>query len=588
MTAKENATLYERVRTWIDDDPDPQTAREAEVLLAQAEFAKLSDQFYGHLEFGTAGLRGVLGAGPNRMNRAVVRKTTAGLCHYLIAEIPDARAKGLVIGRDGRRGSLEFGEDAAQVATALGFVVHWFEDYAPTPLTAFAVEHLGAAAGVMVTASHNPPEYNGYKVYWRNAAQIIPPHDTGIAAAIAAVTEVKAIKLLDWQASLQQGLIKVVPPSVQDAYFAALQGLDFHLEMDRDLVIAYTPLHGVGGVSIQRVFAEAGFANLHVVASQFTPDGEFPTVRFPNPEEPGAMDHVLALAAEVSADLVLANDPDADRLAVAFGQASGSVRMLSGNEIGVLLGHHRIVDDPKPTSPRLLVTTIVSSPQLGEIARDLDVEYAETLTGFKWIANQSLAWQARTGGQFAFGYEEALGSSTGPVVRDKDGIGAAIVCARLAAFLKRKGQTLGDRLDDIARQHGVWVSAQHNATYPGSSGAAKIASLMQGLRANLPWQIGSQGVQAIADFQVGTRTSRDGEVAALTDMPQSNVLSFQLQGGNRIVARPSGTEPKIKFYFDVKALPGTDESLTDARARAQATLDELRAAFLALADRISA
>jgi phosphomannomutase len=575
--------LRDRVFAWVADDPDRDTASEALALFTAGDAAQLEDRFDSRLEFGTAGLRGLLGAGPNRMNRMVVRKTTAGLCRYLAKHVANAEARGLVIGRDGRRGSDVFAQDAAAVAMGLGFVVHWFEDYSPTPITAFAVGDLGAAAGVMVTASHNPPEYNGYKVYWENAAQIIPPHDQGIAAAIEAVESVKALPMLDLAAGERLGLLRPVHAEVPDRYFEALRDLDFQLAMDQSLVTAYTPLHGVGGIHVERAFREAGLP-LHVVGAQFQPDGAFPTVRFPNPEEPGAMDLVIDLAQKVNADLVLANDPDADRLAVAFRERDGRYRMLTGNEIGVLLGHHRLMDDPAPAYDRLVITTIVSSPQLGAMAHELGVQYAETLTGFKWIANTAIAMQQQTGVEFVFGYEEALGSSTSTVVRDKDGVGGAIVCARLAAYLKQQGQTLGDRLDAISQRFGVYVSAQHNATYPGAAGAEKIAGMMAGLRARPPWQVGTVKVLAIRDWQRNLRLTPDGQQVPLGEMPASNVLTFDLDGGDRIVARPSGTEPKIKFYVDVRAMPGSGESLAEARARGTARLEALKAAFVALAE----
>lgn len=573
--------LRDRVFSWVADDPDHETAEEALRLVADGEAEGLADRFGAPLEFGTAGLRGVLGAGPSRMNRAVVRRTTAGLCEYLAREIPDARSRGIVIGRDGRRGSDVFAQDAAAVAMGLGFRVHWFEDMQPTPMTAFAVTDLAAAAGVMVTASHNPPEYNGYKVYWETGGQIVPPHDQGIAAAIDAVPSVKALRLVDFEAGRALGLFEPVGEEVERRYLDALLGLDFGLPTDRSLAIAYTPLHGVGGRLLRQVFSEAGFENLHLPPQQAEPDGAFPTVRFPNPEEPGAMDQVLACAAETGAELILANDPDADRLAVAYRAKDGRFVTFTGNEIGVLLGHHRLVDDPNPASDRMVITTIVSSPQLGRIAGELGVRYDETLTGFKWIAHRALEMKRSAGTEFIFGYEEALGSTSGTIVRDKDGIGAALVCALLAAHLRTKGLTLGDRLDEISKRFGVYVSAQHSETWPGAAGAERIASLMERLRAEPLSQIGDAEVVGIRDVKAGTIRRPDGSTEKLS-LPPSNVLVFDLAGGDRIIARPSGTEPKIKFYFDVQATPEGDESVDSARTRANARLEALRSAFLAL------
>jgi len=575
--------LRDRVFSWVADDPERATAQEALTLVAAEDGAQLSDRFDSQLEFGTAGLRGLLGAGPNRMNRAVVRRTTAGLCSYLLRNVPHAHARGIVIARDGRHGSNDFALDAARVAMGMGFVVHYFSDLASTPLAAFAVRDLGAAGGVMVTASHNPAAYNGYKVYWQNAAQIIPPHDEGIAAAIAQIQSIKGLTLLDTEAGRTLGLFRVVSSDTLNHYFASVAQLHFERPEDRSLGIAYTPMHGVGAPFAHRAFKEAGFQNVSTVALQEKPDADFPTVRFPNPEEKGAMDLVLALAAEKKADLVLANDPDADRLAVAYRNKDGTYVTLSGNEIGVLLGHHRLTDDPRPPADRLVITTIVSTPQLGAIARELKVRYAETLTGFKWIANTAMAMEASTGTRFIFGFEEALGSSTGDVVRDKDGVSAAVVCAHLAAMLKAQGKTFGDRLDDISRQFGVYSSDQHSATYPGAAGAQTIKTIMSHLREHTPWTIDGTRVEAVRDYDRSVVLAPDGKTTPL-ESTTSNVLGFDLDGGARIIARPSGTEPKIKYYFDVRTPVEPGESLDAARTRGAGRVASLKKAFVALAD----
>jgi phosphomannomutase len=574
--------LRDRVFAWVSDDPERETSIEALALLVADDTAGLSDRFEAQLEFGTAGLRGLLGAGPNRMNRAVVRRTTAGLCAYLLRTVPHAHALGLVIARDGRVGSDVFAMDAARVAMGMGFLVHYFTELAPTPLCSYAVKDLGAAAGVMVTASHNPREYNGYKVYWSNAAQIIPPHDSGIAEAIAAIPSVKGLSLVDQEAGRTLGLFRTVAADVTDRYFESIKALDFGRPQDKSLRIAYTAMHGVGAPFARRALQEGGFSNVTSVRTQEQPDGTFPTVRFPNPEEPGAMDQVLAVAREEQADLVLANDPDADRLAVAYRANDGCYVMLSGNEIGILLGHHRLTDDPNPAADRLVVTTIVSSPMLGGIAKSLGVKYAETLTGFKWIANAAISAEAQ-GTKFVFGYEEALGSSTGDVVRDKDGVGGALVVAHVAAQLKAAGLTIGDRLDAISQQFGVYVSGQHNATYPGAAGAQIIQRIMGGLRGSTPWTIGTTKVLVVRDYETGKVRHAGGDAGTL-DSPPSNVLTFDLEGGDRIVARPSGTEPKIKYYFDVRAQPAAGESLDATRLRGSERLAALKQAFVAIAD----
>jgi phosphomannomutase len=570
--------LTQQARQWLEGDPDAQTRAELEKLLAEQNEAELSDRFGARLEFGTAGLRGTLGAGPNRMNRAVVRRTTLGLARYLKAQVKDVAQRGVVIGRDGRIGSPEFLEDTAAVLCAEGIPAHVFEGVVPTPLVAHAVEALHAAAGVMVTASHNPPEYNGYKVYWGNGAQIIPPHDEGIAAAIDAVGPAREVKLLG---QAQAGALwQVIPPAIEEGYFKALAALPLHPEVPRDLAIAYTPMHGVGNRFARRALADAGFARVESVAEQAEPDGRFPTVKFPNPEEPGAMDLVLALARKLDAELCLANDPDADRLAVAVRTAKGQYQQLTGNEVGILLGHY-LLTEGKQSADRLVITTIVSSSQLGVMARALGVAYEETLTGFKWIANRAMALKESAHQEFVFGFEEALGYTVGTVARDKDGIGAALMVAELAAVAKARGRTLLEELGEIQRRFGLFAASQKSVTMPGASGAQAIKKIMASFRAQPPQDVAGLAVQAVSDLFAGTRRTREGALSTL-DLPPSDVLVYALQGDARIVLRPSGTEPKIKFYFELKEAVAAGEPLPAARARAQVALEKLQAAFMAL------
>ncbi|MCP3058102.1 phospho-sugar mutase [Myxococcus sp. K38C18041901] len=563
--------LRERAEAWRLADPDPTTAEELARLLAANDEAELADRFVGDLEFGTAGLRGVLGAGPNRMNRAVVRRTTAGLARYLKAQVPDVATRGVVVGRDARRLSAELAEDTAAVLAAEGIPAHVFPEPVPTPLTAYACLHLNAAAAIMVTASHNPPEYNGYKVYWGNGAQIIPPHDTGIAAAIAKVEPANRVPLLTPDAARKQGLWRDLPDSLGEEYVRAILGLRVHKKGSPTLSIVYTAMHGVGGVWAERALRDAGFPRFTPVAEQQQPDGRFPTVRFPNPEEPGAMDLSRATAERVKADLVLANDPDADRLAVMARESTGGLRMLTGNEVGVLLGHYLLTQGTKRARPHV-VTTIVSSTQLGDIARSLDAAYDEVLTGFKWIANRALEREQAEGTQFVFGYEEALGYTAGTVTRDKDGVGAALVMADLAAWCEARGTTVLGYLEEIQRKHGLYVGAQRNVTLPGAAGAQAIRGIMDAFRARPPSHIGGEAVRAVLDYQRG-----------VNGLPPSNVLALELEGGGRVTLRPSGTEPKIKYYFERKETPAAGEPLAQARARAETRLTAFIEAFIALA-----
>lgn len=586
-----NPELLDRARTWMSNDPDEASRDELDALLKRATAGEpeaigdLRERFVGPLAFGTAGLRGVLGAGESRMNRAVVLRTTMGLGRYLESQaqaLGDSR--GVVIGYDGRRMSREFAEDAALVLTKMGIRTHLSPVPCPTPVTAFAVEYLNAAAGIMVTASHNPPEYNGYKVYWSNGAQIIPPHDQGIAAEIDACPPAKQVAKLTRAQAEQKGLLSFFPDDLEKSYLKEIGKLRVSGAGPRDFPIVYTPLHGVGDRLSHLALADAGFTKVHSVAEQAEPDGGFPTVRFPNPEEPGALDLALALADREKSDLIVANDPDVDRLAVAVRGPDGKFVQLTGNQVGVLLGHYLLTAPPAEArhDKRLVLVSCVSSPMLGQIASKLGVAYEETLTGFKWIANRAMELEKSEGRSFVFGYEEALGYTVGPLVRDKDGISAAVLMAELVAVLRGEGKTLLDRLDELAQAHGLYVSQQVSITIKGSDGVRQIADTMRRLREESPAEIGGVKVLAVRDVQVGTRTTSDGTTTPLT-LPKSNVLTFELEGEGRIIARPSGTEPKIKFYFDLAEPMRAGETTDAARGRAQARVDALIAAFCEVA-----
>ncbi|MCB9614175.1 MAG: phospho-sugar mutase [Sandaracinus sp.] len=565
-----------RVETWRDEDPDPATRAELDALLAEGDEAGLRDRFSGMLEFGTAGLRGLLGAGPNRMNRAVVLRATAGLARHLKASVEHANTRGVVVGFDGRRMSRELARDVAEVLAGHGVVAHVFEDFAPTPLVGFAVRHLGAAGGVVITASHNPPEYNGYKVYWANGAQIVPPHDAGIAAQIAAIETLTSIERLPYGDAKTRELVRVCPPEVTEAYLALVKGCAVHPEVPRTTKIAYTAMHGVGSPFVRRGLAEQGFEHVVEVAAQAKPDGNFPTVAFPNPEEKGAMDLVLALAEENGSDLVLANDPDADRLAVAV-RHEGRYVTLTGNEIGCLFAHYLLEQGPAAPN-RLVVASVVSSPMVIAIGHFHGAWSELTLTGHKWIQNRGLELEAREGVRFVFGYEEALGYAVSPAVRDKDGITAAIVMADLAAWCGHQGRTVVGELERMWRLYGMFLSEQVSIVRTGSEGAKAIRGAMTVARTKAPNAFGGVEVEAVQDFETGVRRAKDGTESKLS-FPASDVVVFELAGGHRAMLRPSGTEPKVKFYFDVRVDVGDDESLDDARARGRVLLDAIVADF---------
>jgi phosphomannomutase len=577
-------------RDFLAEDPDPETRAELEPLVRAAEAGveaarrELVDRFSAPLEFGTAGLRGKVEAGLARMNRLVVMKATWGLGAYLLDEAtrggPDPRKHGVSLAFDGRHSSRGFSEDAAAVLAGLAVPVHLFPDPVPTPLLSFSVPHLGAAAGVMVTASHNPPKDNGYKVYLASGAQIVPPVDAAIASRIARAPRADAIARpapADAAAGGWRRLVDVRDSAVAEAYLDGLACLAMHRDAT-PLRLAYTPMHGVGHRLAVRAFARAGFEGVAVAPSQGDPDGAFRTVAFPNPEEPGAMDRVLALAADTGAELVLANDPDADRLAAAVPDPSGhGYRMLSGNEIGVLLADDAMEHWDTGGRRKLVVTTVVSSSLLSRMARDRGVEYRETLTGFKWIADAALRAE-KDGLAFVLGYEEALGYTVGPLVRDKDGIGAALRLAELARFLKTRGATLLDRLDDILVAHGLSHQMQWSLTLPGTEGRQRMAGAMAELRGRPLQKIGTSPVIRVLDAEQGVELVR-GERRP-SGLPRSDVLAFQSEDGARVTVRPSGTEPKIKFYVELVGRARDRGEVPSARARLESEGLALKSALM--------
>jgi phosphomannomutase len=548
--------LIERARAWRDDDPDPVTRAEIDRLLAAGDFAALADRFAARLEFGTAGLRGPEGAGPNRMNRAMVRKATAGFAAWL--RDTGHAGEPVIVGRDGRHGSEAFAADAAAVLAGAGLRPLAFPGIVPTPVVAYAVRTLNSAGGIVVTASHNPAPDNGYKVYAGDGAQIVPPMDHEISARIDQATSVRAIPY-------DPEGVGEVPDVLLPEYVADVTRLT--VAEARDVKIAYTPMHGVGRRVVERVLSAAGFPPILVVASQADPDPDFPTVPFPNPEEPGAMDELLALASAERADLAIANDPDADRLAVAVPDAAagGRWRPLTGDEIGSLLGDWRLERDGTGRD-RLVATTIVSSSLLSKLAAEYHVSYAETLTGFKWLARAALAAPRL---RPVYAYEEALGSCVGSVVRDKDGISAAMAFAEMAATERARGRSVLDRLDDIYQRHGVHATIQRSIRYEGSDAVARAQAVVDRVATKPPVFVGDRAVTGVDDLRPG-----------LGNLPPSDVVRLHLEGA-RVIVRPSGTEPKLKAYIEVVEELGR-RSLGDAKARAKAALAQLTSAVEAL------
>lgn len=544
---------------WLSGDPDAETRAELQGILDRGDLEALGARFSGPLTFGTAGIRGEVGAGPSRMNRAVVIRTTSGLATHLgRVGVPSSP---VVVGFDARPTSRQFAEDTCGVLAAAGIRVLYFPDYTPTPLVAFAAKHLGAAAAVVVTASHNPPQDNGYKVYSSNAAQIIPPEDAEIAQAIATAPPAIVVPRVEDAFTSSHELIAKVPDAVYEAYWEEVDAARPDPTVS-DLVIVYTPIHGVGGRVVEDVFRRAGHTGLVAVPSQAQPDGTFPTVGFPNPEEEGSLDLAVELAAEIGADLIVANDPDADRLATAVPLA-GEWRRLSGNEIGVLLGDYVLRNHASAETP-IVVNSLVSSPMLAELARIRGARHEVTLTGFKWIVNAGLALERAGEGRFVFGYEEALGYTVGSTVRDKDGISAALVLADLVAGLRAKGESVLERLADLWRMAGLWVSAQHSVLRPGSQGLDSIQSAVATLAAEPPSRIGDYPITKVVDYRLGAETRP-------TWLGPQALVELRLGDRGRALVRPSGTEPKLKIYVDLRGEAGIDPHLQQARLMGEAT-----------------
>lgn len=559
--------MMEQVTRWLEKDPDPRTREELQHLIDEQNIAELEDRFSRRLEFGTAGLRGKVGCGPNRMNRLVIQETATGLGHYLIEQIKDAAQRGVVIGYDGRPDSCQFAHDTASVLTSLGIKVYLTHKVAATPIVAFGVKHFNAAAAVVVTASHNPPEYNGFKVYWENGAQIIPPHDSGIAAEIEKAAT-KPVPLMSLDDAEKHGLLVWLKDDYYQSYRSTMNTnpLLANHTAPESIGVAYTAMHGVGAEMAETLLQDAGFTKVYSVKEQREPDGSFPTVNFPNPEEDGAMDMVIALAKANNADIACANDPDADRFAVAARKPDGEYQMLTGDQVGSLFGYYLL--NKTDASKQLVGNTIVSSTLLSKIARSMGAEYYQTLTGFKWLTN--IAMQKQTAEkQFLFAYEEALGYTVGNKVWDKDGLSALVAFAQLTAELKSQGKTVWDQLEAIYRQHGMYVNAQHSTALD-----PKDPPVGDKLRAAQPTMIAGRSVEVLEDLKALTRTYADGKTESI-DLPASDVLIYHLSGGARVIVRPSGTEPKLKCYYEVVEPFDPAESFAEAYEKADLAMDLL-------------
>lgn len=559
--------VYER---WCTDgyfDPDTK----AELKALEGNEKEIEDRFYRQLEFGTGGLRGVIGAGTNRMNIYTVRQATQGLANYILLQ--NGQEKGVAIAYDSRRMSPEFAKEAALCLNGNGIKAYLFESLRPTPELSFAVRQLGCISGIVITASHNPREYNGYKVYWEDGAQITPPHDKNILEEVAKVTEFSQVKTMAEGEAKEQGLLQMIGEEIDDLYMEQLKKQSIHPELipeaAKDMKIVYTPLHGTGNLPVRRVLKELGFEHVYVVKEQELPDGNFPTVAYPNPEDEKAWTLALKLAEEVDADIILATDPDADRLGVYAKDAkTGKYVSFTGNMSGMLIAEYILRERTKtgtmPENPAL-VETIVTTDMAKTIAADYHAALIEVLTGFKYIGEQIKFFEQQNTYHYVFGLEESYGCLAGTYARDKDACVAVMMLCEVAAYYKQQGKTLWDAMIEMYEKYGYYKEALATLTLKGIDGASRIQEMMSEQRKNPPKELGGLKVRAVRDYKTNVRKDLLTGEEEPTGLPASNVLYYELEDHAWCCVRPSGTEPKIKFYFGVKG-----NSLEDAEVKLEA------------------
>ena len=567
--------VYEQ---WVNNPLFGQETKD-ELLAIKDDEKEIEERFYCDLVFGTAGLRGIIGAGTNRMNIYVVRKATQGLANYIIKA--GKQDKGVAIAYDSRRMSPEFSMEAALCLAANGIKAYRFESLRPTPELSFAVRYLDCVAGINVTASHNPPEYNGYKVYWEDGAQITPPHDQGIMAEVKAITDFADTKTMDMVEAKKKGLLVTIGSEVDDAYMGELKKLILNQDAidkyGKDLKIVYTPLHGTGNIPVRRILKEIGFENVYVVPEQELPDGEFPTVEYPNPEAKEAFTLALKLAKEVDADLVLATDPDADRLGCyAKDSKTGEYKVFTGNMSGSLLCEYEVsqMKEKNGSLPAdgAIIKTIVTTNMVDAIAKYYGTDLIECFTGFKNIGREILRFEQTGKGTYLFGFEESYGCLIGTHARDKDAVVATMALCEAAAYYRGQGKTLWDAMMDMYEKYGYYVDDIKTVTLKGVEGSKKIGHIMNILRANVPEQVAGYKIKVVRDYRLEyIRNIETGEVKP-TGFPNANVLYYELENDAWLAVRPSGTEPKIKFYYGIKG-SSYDEAQKESAAFGDKVMD---------------
>ncbi len=562
---------------WLKDAYFDEATKEELRSIAGNE-GEIEDRFYKELEFGTGGLRGVIGAGTNRMNIYTVRKATQGLANYIIKQ--GGRDRGVAIAYDSRRMSPEFADEAALCLCANGIKAYVFDALRPTPELSFALRTLHCISGIVITASHNPPEYNGYKAYWEDGAQVTAPRDKEIITEVKNVTDYHEVKTMDKKEAMDKGLYQVIDKEIDDAYMAELKKQIIHPEIIKEVAdeikIVYTPFHGTGNVPVRRILSELGFKHVYVVPEQELPDPDFTTLEYPNPEDPKAFTLALKLAKEKNADIVLATDPDADRLGIyALDSKTGEYMPFTGNMSGMLIAEYilreRTATHTMPENPAL-VTTIVTTNMAGAIARDYGLRFVEVLTGFKYIGEQIKLFEQTGSNNYVFGLEESYGCLAGTHARDKDAVVAVMCLCEVAAWCKKMGITVWDQMLRLYEKYGYYKETQYAMTLKGIDGAAQIQAIMDKLRSNPPKSFGDLRVKEFRDYEKDTVLDLETGETKPTGLPKSNVLYFDLTNDSWCCARPSGTEPKIKFYMGVK---GT--SLEDAQVRLEKLTEDLKA-----------
>ena len=562
---------------WLKDAYFDEATKEELRSIAGNE-GEIEDRFYKELEFGTGGLRGVIGAGTNRMNIYTVRKATQGLANYIIKQ--GGRDRGVAIAYDSRRMSPEFADEAALCLCANGIKAYVFDALRPTPELSFALRTLHCISGIVITASHNPPEYNGYKAYWEDGAQVTAPRDKEIITEVKNVTDYHEVKTMDKKEAMDKGLYQVIGKEIDDAYMAELKKQIIHPEIIKEVAdeikIVYTPFHGTGNVPVRRILSELGFKHVYVVPEQELPDPDFTTLEYPNPEDPKAFTLALKLAKEKNADIVLATDPDADRLGIyALDSKTGEYMPFTGNMSGMLIEEYilreRTATHTMPENPAL-VTTIVTTNMAGAIARDYGLRFVEVLTGFKYIGEQIKLFEQTGSNNYVFGLEESYGCLAGTHARDKDAVVAVMCLCEVAAWCKKMGITVWDQMLRLYEKYGYYKETQYAMTLKGIDGAAQIQAIMDKLRSNPPKSFGDLRVKEFRDYEKDTVLDLETGETKPTGLPKSNVLYFDLTNDSWCCARPSGTEPKIKFYMGVN---GT--SLEDAQVRLEKLTEDLKA-----------